>query len=342
MDRGREPFEAIFALEGLAARERECAQSALSAHGVFVLLRIAVPDLISPSYLPAEAAVTLGFLAKEGVRAEIELIAPVEAAYAAMRDGHVDIVAGSAHSVLSAFPRWEGAKLLCAQSQGLYWFLVMRSDIGATRGDLTCVKERRIGAAPWVGLALRQLLADSGIDMQRDDVQLVTVPGSVGRRINIGVVAANALKERSVDGFWANGMGAEIAVRSGAGTLVIDARRGDGPEQAFNYTMAALSASDRLLRDRPAEAAAAIRAIAAVHEALHEKPELAEDVAAALFPGESGHIVLLVRRDLPFYKSGISEEFVSGMNRFARAQGFLDTDVPYSSVVATQFRQLWT
>jgi hypothetical protein len=306
------------------------------------LLRIAVPDLISPSYLPAEAIVTLGFLAKEGVRAELELIAPVEAAYAALRDGQVDIVAGSAHSTLAAFPRWEGAKLLCAQSQGLYWFLVMRSDIGAQRGDLSCVKGRRIGAAPWVGLALRQLLADGGIDMQRDDVQLVTVPGSVGRRINIGVVAANALKERTIDGFWANGMGAEIAVRSEAGTLVIDARRGDGPEGAFNYTMATLAAADRLLRDRPGEAAAAIRAISAAHTALRDKPELAEDVAAALFPGESGHIVTLVRRDLPYYRTGISEESVRGMNRFARAQGFLDVDVAYANVVATQFRELWT
>jgi NitT/TauT family transport system substrate-binding protein len=306
------------------------------------LLRIAVPDLISPSYLPAEAIVTLGFLAKEGVRAELELIAPVEAAYAALRDGQIDIVAGSAHSTLSAFPRWEGAKLLCAQSQGLYWFLVMRSDIGAKRGDLNCVKGRRIGAAPWVGLALRQLLADGGVDMQRDDVQLVTVPGSVGRRINIGVVAANALRERTIDGFWANGMGAEIAVLSGAGTLVVDARRGDGPEQAFHYTMATLAAADRLLRDRPGEGAAAVRAISAAHKALREKPELAEEVAAALFPGESGHIVTLVRRDLPYYRTKISEEFVAGMNRFARAQEFLDMDAPYSSVVATQFRELWT
>jgi NitT/TauT family transport system substrate-binding protein len=306
------------------------------------LLRIAVPDLISPSYLPAEAAVTLGFLADEGVRAELELIAPVEAAYAALRDGQVDIVAGSAHSALSAFPRWEGAKLLCAQSQGLYWFLVMRSDIGATRGDVGCVKGRRIGAAPWVGLALRQLLLDSGVDIARDEVKFVTVPGSVGTKINIGVVAARALQERSIDGFWANGMGAEIAVQSGAGTLVIDARRGDGPKQAFNYTMATLATTDRLIRDRPGEAAGAVRAIAAVHRALRENVAPAEQVANALFPGESEHIVTLVRRDLPFYRSQLTAEFVDGMNRFARAQGFLDRDVPYASVVATQFRDLWT
>ena len=35
----------------------------------------------------------------------------------------------------------------------MYWFLVMRSDITAARGDIAIVKGRRIGAAaPWVDL----------------------------------------------------------------------------------------------------------------------------------------------------------------------------------------------
>jgi ABC-type nitrate/sulfonate/bicarbonate transport system substrate-binding protein len=304
-------------------------------------MKIAVPDLISPSYLPAEAIVTMGYLEAEGVEAELELIAPVEAAYAAMRDGHVDIVAGSAHSTLSAFPRWEGAKLLCAQSQGLYWFLVMRSDIGAKRGDLSCVKGRRIGAAPWVGMAFRQMLADSGIDIKRDGIEIVTVPGSIGKKINIGVVAARALAERLIDGFWANGMGAEIAVLSGAGTVVIDARRGDGPPQAFNYTMASLATTDRFIKDRPNDAAAAVRAIVAAQKALRADAELAAKVGAALFPGEAEHIVTLVRRDTPYYTAKLTPDFVTGMNRFARAIGILDVDVPYPLVVASQFSDLW-
>ena len=309
-------------------------------HLIFVM-KIAVPDLISPSYLPAEAAVTLGFLEAEGINAELELIAPVEATYAAMRDGRVDIVAGSAHSTLSAFPRWQGAQLLCAQSQGLYWFLVMRSDIGAKRGDLSCVKGRRIGAAPWVGMAFRQMLVDSGIDMKRDGVDVVTVPGSVGKKINIGVVAARALAERSIDGFWANGMGAEIALLSGAGTLVIDARRGDGPKQAFNYTMATLATTDRLIKDRPNEAAGAVRALVAAQKTLRADVTLAAKVGAALFPSETEHIVTLVRRDLPYYEAKLTPEFITGMNRFARSLGILDIDVPYSSVVASQFGDLW-
>src|SRR6266567_271182 len=108
-------------------------------------MKIAVPDLISNSYFPAAAAVELGFFRQEGLDVALEMIFPVDKAYAAMRDGAVDFVGGSAHSALAAFAEWKGAKLLCAQGQGMYWFLVMRADLGAKRGDLSVVKGRSIG-----------------------------------------------------------------------------------------------------------------------------------------------------------------------------------------------------
>src|SRR5688572_23878715 len=113
-------------------------------------MRLALPDLISNSYFPAVAAVELGCFADEGIEATHELIFPVNKCYEALRDGEVDFVAGSAHSALAAFPEWKGAKLLCAQGQGMYWFLVMRSDLPFTKGDASIVKGRSIGAAPWV------------------------------------------------------------------------------------------------------------------------------------------------------------------------------------------------
>src|SRR5580704_2889955 len=99
-------------------------------------MKLAVPDLISNSYFPAVAAVELGFFAREGLDVSLELIFPVNRAYAALRDGAVDFVGGSAHSALAAFPEWQGVKLLCAQGQGMYWFLVMRSGAGVGRGDV--------------------------------------------------------------------------------------------------------------------------------------------------------------------------------------------------------------
>src|SRR5215213_4004345 len=110
-------------------------------------MKLAIPDLISNSYFPALAAAELGFFAKEGLDVSAELIFPVDRAYEALRDGAVDFVGGAAHGALAAFPEWQGVKLLGALSQGMYWFLVMRTELGIGRGDLAALRAKRIGAA---------------------------------------------------------------------------------------------------------------------------------------------------------------------------------------------------
>jgi ABC-type nitrate/sulfonate/bicarbonate transport system substrate-binding protein len=302
-------------------------------------MKLAVPDMISNSYFPAIAAIELGFFKREGLDVELQLIFPVDKAYGALRDGAVDLVGGSAHSALAAFPQWQGVKLICAQAQGMYWFLVMHKDFGAERGDIAIVKGRRIGAAPWVEMGLRGLLIEAGIDLARDGVTIAPVPGAQGADVNFGVTAAQALAERKIDGFWANGMGAEVAVRQGVGSIVLDVRRGDGPKPCFNYTMASLAATDRLLAASPQTAAAAIRAIAKTHAALKSDLALATAVGRKLFPPSEAELIAeLIRRDLPYYDTTISETFVTGMNAFARDLGILQADVPYEQIVAAQLR----
>jgi ABC-type nitrate/sulfonate/bicarbonate transport system substrate-binding protein len=306
-------------------------------------MKLAVPDLISNSYFPAVAAVALGFFAAEGLDVSLELVFPVDRAYREMRDGTIDFVGGSAHSALAAFPEWQGAKLLCAQAQGMYWFLVMHADFAARRGDVGVVKGRRIGAAPWVEMGLRQLLVEAGIDPGRDGVTIAPVPAAVGGgTVNFGLSAAKALDDRLIDGFWANGMGAEIAVRRGVGTVVLDIRRGDGPKPCFNYTMSALAATDRLIERVPAAAAAAVRAIVKTQVALKADPGRAAAVGDRLFPPEAAALIAeLIRRDLPYYDASISPEFVAQMNGFARDIGILAGEIRYDEVVATRFADLW-
>lgn len=50
-------------------------------------MKIALPDLISNSYFPAAAAIELVFFKAEGLDVALELIFPVDKAYAALRDG---------------------------------------------------------------------------------------------------------------------------------------------------------------------------------------------------------------------------------------------------------------
>jgi len=305
-------------------------------------MKIAVPDKISPSYFIAEAAVELGFFKSEGLDVSLELVYPVDKAYAALRDGTIDFVGGAAHAVPSAFPGFRGAKLIAAQAQGMYWFLVMRADLGAKRGDLSVVKGRTIGAAPWVNTGLRGLLSAAGIDLERDKVTIAPVPGIIGTVPNFGVMAARAVQDGKLDGFWANGMGAEVAVREGFGTVVADVRRGDGPKACFNYTEPTIATTDALIARSPETVAAAVRAIVKTQAALKADVTRAGEVGKRLFPpGEAALIVELIRRDLPFYDATISREFVSGMTAFLRTQDILDGEVRYEDIVAAQFSHLW-
>ena len=306
-------------------------------------MKIAIPDKISPSYFIAEAAVELGFFKAEGLDVSLELVYPVDKAYEALRDGKIDFVGGAAHAVPSAFPGFKGAKLIAAQAQGMYWFLVMRTDIGAKRGDLSIVKGRTIGAAPWVNTGLRGLLMAAGIDLERDKVNIAPVPGLIGDAVpNFGVMASKALQDGKLDGFWANGMGTEIAVRGGYGIVVADARRIDGQKECFNYTCPAITASDALISSAPEKVAAAVRAIAKTQAALKADVNRAGEVGRKLFPPmEADLIVELVRRDLPFYDATLSRDFITGMTAFLRGQGVLNGDVPYEQIVATQYAQYW-
>jgi NitT/TauT family transport system substrate-binding protein len=295
-------------------------------------LRVAIPDLISPSYFPAIAAVELGCFKNEGFDATLELLYPVTKTYEELREGRLDLVGGASHAALYAFKDWQGGKLLCALAQHMYWFLVVRSDLRVRRGDLSVVKGLRIGAAPGPVDGLKRMLAVAGIDPGRE-VKIGPVPGAVGNSASFGLMAAKALEEGKIDGFWANGMGAEVAVRSGIGTLVLDARR-EASAEAKGYTFPALVTSEKVIREAPDAARAAVRAVKAAQDILKHNPERATEVGKKLFPPtEAGLIAELIRRDAPFYDPAIIQNQVESMNRFARDIGLLSKPVSYEGVV---------
>jgi ABC-type nitrate/sulfonate/bicarbonate transport system substrate-binding protein len=298
-------------------------------------MKVAIPDLISPSYFPAIAAVELGCFEREGIDATLELLYPVTKTYEELRDGKLDFVGGASHAALYAFKDWQGGKLLCALAQHMYWFLVVRADLPVQRGDLSIVKGLRIGAAPGPVDGLKRMLALAGIDPEKD-LAIGPVPGfKLGQTASFGLLAAKALEDGKIDGFWANGMGAEVAVRSGIGTLVLDARR-EGSAEAKGYTFPALVTSEKMIREKPDAARAAIRAVKAAQQILKSNPARATEVGRKLFPPtEAGMIAELIRRDLPYYEATISPGAVESMNRFARELGLLSKPVAYRDVVAS-------
>ena len=306
-------------------------------------MKVVIPDLVSNSYFPAIAAVEMGFFKEEGLDAELELIYPVDKCYQALRDGKADFVGGSSHSAPSGFPEWQGVKFLGALAQYTYWFLIMRADLNAKRGDLTCVKGRRIGAAPMIDIGLKELLKEAGIDPVRDHVQIAPPPMPAVPNVSFGVNAAKAMEEGKIDGFWANGMGAEVAVKRGIGTLVLDARRGDGPSSLRGYTFGVLATRADVLEKSPDKAAAAVRALVKTQKALKADPKRATKVGEKWFPAfEASLIATLVERDLPYYDPAISKGAFDSMCKFVQTVGLTKGVGKYEDVVATQFGQYWS
>lgn len=278
-------------------------------------MRIAVPDLVSNSYFPVIAAVALGVCRDEGLDASLALVSPLTDCVTALRDGTVDFIGASAHAPLLAFPEWRGVRLICAQSQGTYWLLVMRKDLATARGDLAALKGKRIAAVPFVGAALKRLLLAAGVDADGEGIEIM-VPDEARRAgVNFGVAAAAALRAKTIDGFFANGVGAELAIVDGIGDLVLDIRRGDGPAEAFGYTMPAVATTERLIVEQPDAAAAMVRAVVKTQDQLKTDVGLATAVGKKLFPTqEAGLIARVVERDLPFYDPALSEAAISTMN----------------------------
>jgi ABC-type nitrate/sulfonate/bicarbonate transport system substrate-binding protein len=306
-------------------------------------MKVVIPDLVSNSYFPAIAAVEMGFFKEEGLDAELELIYPVGKCYEALRDGKADFVGGSSHSAPTAFSEWRGVKFLGALAQYTYWFLVMRSDLKPKRGDLSIVKGKKIGAAPLIDIGFREMLKAAGIDPERDNVQISPPPMPANPAgVSFGVNAAKAMEEGKIDGFWANGMGAEVAVQRGIGTLVLDARRGDGPAPLRGYTFGVLATRADLVEKSPDKAAAAVRALVKTQKALKADPNRATKVGEKWFPDfEASLIAKLVERDLPYYDPAISRSAFDSMCKFVQTVGLTKGLGRYEDVVATQFSNLW-
>src|SRR6185312_13401703 len=307
------------------------------------MLRLMVADLDSPSYFVATAAVELGFFGGEGLDVELELVYGARSGPERLRDGSLHFFGGPAYAATRAFPAWMGARLLCALAQYSYWFMAVRADLSIRRGDMSAIRGLRISSSTaFPNMALKHMLAEAGIDLERDKVQIVPSPTTDKNELWRGHDGVDAI-ERGADAYWGNGMRAAIGEKLGVAKIHLDLRRGDGPPGARLYNFAALTATEQFISERPQIAAAAVRAIVRTQRALKADPGLATTVGRRLFPQEEASLIGdLVARDAPFYDASISVQAVEGLNKFACANGLISQPVPYDQLVAPPFiRQVW-
>ena len=305
------------------------------------MFRIWVPDFDSPSYFVAIAAVELGFFKEEGI--DIEFVYNTKQGPELMSEGKLDFIGGPAFAATRTFPAWKGTKLLCALSRYSYWFMAVRATLDVKRGDLKCLKGLRISAATaWPGMGLRYMLADAGLDLERDNIRIVPPPPPYGDKGYMARNGVDAIISGIADAYWGNGMRIAVGESLGIAKLHLDLRRGDGPPGARLYNFAALTTTERLVRERPDVAAGAIRAVVKAQKALNADPSISTGIGRKLFPADEAELIGgLIERDAPFYDAEITREGIDGLMKFAKGYGLVDEAVPYETVVATQFSSLW-
>jgi ABC-type nitrate/sulfonate/bicarbonate transport system substrate-binding protein len=301
-------------------------------------MRLTVADAISPSYFVAIAAVQLGFFQQEGLDVEFVFSPPNPSQ--ALRDGAIDFFGGSPYTGLRTFPGWRGGVLLCALSHYTYWFLAVRSDIKCQRGDVSAVKGLRLSASADPGLTMKRLLEEAGINLKMDNVRIVPSPRRTSP--NWAWDGVDAIEQGVSDGYWGNGLRADLGVKRGIAKILLDVRRGDGPPAARHWTFPALVTTERLVREHPDIAAGAVRAVVRAQQTLRADPQLAVKAAQRLFPAEEASLIAFeVARDVEFYDATVTEEMIAHASRFAREMGVLEGEVRYGELVATQFAPLW-
>lgn len=299
-------------------------------------LRLAVPDLVSPSYFPAIAMVDR----IDGIEIALELRFPVTDAARALAAGEIDLLAGAAHAGLYGFPDWSGLRLLGALSRGTYWFLVIRADLFTAAGELEVLRGLRIGAAPGVDVALRTLLADEGIEVATSGITIMPLPKSESAGSSFGVGAAEALAAGAIDAFWANGMGARIAVDDGVGKVLVDARRDGKPYSS--YTFPALMTTHGFQTAEPELTERVTRALAETQQALYLDPEQATGVGERWFPPREATLIAgLVQADAPYYATVIGPDDLAHVMDFARRSGLTDQTIGYDDLVPANCAPLW-
>jgi NitT/TauT family transport system substrate-binding protein len=301
-----------------------------------------VADLDSPSYFVATAAVELGFFKREGI--DIEFVYNTREGPAMLREGTIDFIGGPAFASLRAFPDWQGAKLLCALAQYAYWFMAVRKDLDIKRGDLQALKGLRLSAAVAdPGALLRYMLTQAGLDLARDNIQLVPPPPVYGDKGFMARNGIDAITQGIADAYWGNGMRVALGEKYGSAKLHIDLRRGDGPQGARYYSFPALTTRAQLVKDHPEIAAGAIRAVRAAQKALRADPSLATGIGEKLFPADEAPLIAaLIERDAPFYDATITREAIAGVVKFTKESGLISKSVSYEDIVATEFSALWT
>ena len=184
-------------------------------------------------------------------------------------------------------------------------------------------------------LALRAILRDAGLDPDKD----VTI-----EFVGIGGLMPALRTGKSDAVIMPADFAAQAIHQDKVARALVDPRRGDGPAFVRDMNFTSLQASDAVLRSKPDAVGKVVRAVVRAQKQLRDDGALALRIALRLFPDVDRAVMqAILDADRPSYRPEITEKAMRQVH--AGLRGVLlpadDPPIPFTDVVAVQYRSLW-
>ena len=289
---------------------------------------------------PVWVAHELGYFKAEGIDATLVLTDGGAVISAAMLSGSVDAGTTGIERPLLLFAKGVGTKTIIGTKMGQIYALVAQPDLvlptGTRQQVMAALKGKRIGVIALGSSAdafAQALFREAGL---RPDTEVTRVPVGTGA----GLLAA--MQNKAVDVAFVLEPDLGEILRAKTGRVVLDFRKDSDGGPWAKLPVTTLQVTDKWLAANKDTAAKMVRAVARANALLREDRDGALKVLGTLYPNLNPQTIQAIweaeHRD---FTPGISEAQYQMVTSIVRQAGMVTDIAPYSTVVATEFANLW-
>ncbi|MBI4506434.1 MAG: ABC transporter substrate-binding protein [Chloroflexi bacterium] len=297
-------------------------------------LKIASIPLVN--FMPAYLAKELGYFQQEGLDVEIIEMKSGNELSQALISGSVDFITTAIERTMLLQERGQVTKSLVGMLLRSNYAIVVQPTFQGKQGDIKALKGLKLGiTGPGSGsdVTLRGVLRDNGLEPDKD-VTIVAV--------GAGPSSVAAMKAKQIDGMITFEPNLAMAFDQGVAKMFLDLR---DPAQGGKWAKVANSSiqvTEKWLKENPDTARAIVRAIHKANTTIRTDRATTLKAMQVIFQGMDAKLLeKICATECPAFNSDLNEEIHKAINDAFKGAGQLKGDVPYQTVVAVEFKDLW-
>lgn len=303
-------------------------------------VRIATINLLT--FSPVYVADRLGYFKDEGLNVTLVPTDSGNASVQAMLGRSVDAAAAGFDTPIQLTTKGQQVQSLVGLEMATIYAFVGGPKFPQIPSDdpqafVRAMRGRKFGVASAGSTGdtiARGLFSEYGLNPDTD----VTIT-SVGT----GAAASAALRSGAVDALVSYEPDLTKITSAGVGRVVFDLRTSTNEKTYSQLPTSTLEATTQWIKANPTVAKALVRAVARADDTLRTNPSVALPVLDGLYPELSAaEVHTIYDASQTHFRPAIPKQTFDAAMRVYREAKLVSTDVPYDTVIATQYTQDWT